>query len=94
MKINKVEKAFLEKQNWYYKNYQKRDNKDTQKQRVLKYLQENRNIIWWWSWEVVNKTTKAGKFISHRGCARLTDLVNENLLESRAVGIYTVYKLK
>ncbi len=79
---------------WYNEIDNKRNIDKTQKQAVLEFLQEHPSKIWWFAWEVVNKTNRSGDFLSHRAPARLTDLADEGILEKRDLGKYVVYRLK
>lgn len=88
-----VEIEFKKKLVWYSKQPRHLDREVTQKDILLQYLREHPEKIWWFAWEVVNKKTKDGKFLSHRAPARLTDLVIDKKCESREVGVYTVYRL-
>jgi hypothetical protein len=77
------------------KKYDFHRNKKTGNEAVLQYLKENTTATrhWFFAWEVIGKKTKSGDWLSHRACARLTDLVDLGYLESRRIGKYKVYKL-
>ena len=62
---------------------------------VAQFLFENKDKkIWWWSWEFIGKRTKDG-YLSHRACARASDLaLHTNLVEDRRIGRFKVYRLK
>jgi hypothetical protein len=76
---------------WYASHQQ--NGKKPSKMRVLEYLQEHPEKEWWWAWEVVNKRNKSGDFLSHRACARLTDLAEDGICEKVDIGKYTAYRL-
>lgn len=92
MTKQQIEDEYNNLLNKYKKTYKR--SKKTQKECVLQYLQEHPNKIWFFAWEVVNKKTKSGDFLSHRAPARLTDLVDDGICVSRVLGDYTVYRLK
>lgn len=77
---------------WYEKHLPKKGKKPSL-QRVLEFMQENPQKEWWWAWEVVNKRNKSNDFLSHRACARLTDLVELEICEKVDIGNYTAYRL-
>jgi hypothetical protein len=92
--MTKIEKEYNKLYRWYNETENKKNTDKTQKQAVLEYLEENRSKIWWFAFDVVNKTNKSGDFLSHRAPARLTDLANEGTLISEPLGKYVVYRLK
>ena len=63
---------------------------------VLQYLYENTDRVWLMSWEIINQSTKSGKFLSHRAPARLSDLAihSSQLVEDRKIGKYCAYRLR
>jgi hypothetical protein len=77
------------------KKYDFHRNKKTGNEAVLQYLKENttKNKHFFFAWEVIGKKTKTGDWLSHRACARLTDLVDLGYLESRRIGKFCVYAL-
>lgn len=60
---------------------------------VQQYLESNPFKIWWFAHEVTMIDTPFG-YISHRGGARLTDLVDSGVCVRDKVGRFTVYRLK
>jgi hypothetical protein len=64
---------------------------------VLQFLVDNhKERIWWWSWELVAKPTSTGGWISHRGPARASDLAlhNPELVEHVKVGRFAMYRVR
>ena len=63
---------------------------------VLQYLVDKTEVIWFWSWEFAGNVTSTGKFLSHRACARASDLALHfpNLVEGRRIGRFCVYRLR
>lgn len=61
---------------------------------VLQFLIDNPKRIWWWSWELNGQTNSKGAFLSHRACARASDLAlkHEGLVEDRRIGRFKVYR--
>lgn len=91
-RADQIEQSLQNLRDWYAQNH--KASKVKMKERVHKLLLEHPEKIWWFAWQVNGSTTKDGYFISHRGCARLTDLVDDGICESAVVGKYTVYRLK
>lgn len=63
---------------------------------VLQYMLDHIEKTWWWSWELNDKVNSKGGFLSHRACARASDLAlhHSDLVEDRRVGRFKVYRLK
>lgn len=63
---------------------------------VLQFLYENREKVWWMSWEFVGQRTQSGKYLSHRSPARISDLSLHEpaLVEDRKIGRYKAYRLR
>lgn len=63
---------------------------------VLQFMVENyEKQKWWWSWDFAFKTTQNGRFLSHKAPARASDLaLHTDLVESRKIGRYCVYRVK
>ena len=63
---------------------------------VLQLMYENPEKVWWWSWEFNGKNNKKGGFLSHRACARASDLALHwpNLVEDRRIGRFKVYRMR
>ena len=74
-----------------YSNRPKTSRQDSM-QIVHKYLESKPKKIWWFAHEVDRIDTPFG-FISHRGPARLVDLVDKGICSREKVGKYTVYRL-
>lgn len=70
--------------------------KTTQCESVLYFLLENPGRIWWWSWELIGKSTSNGHYLSHRAPARASDLAiwEPLLVEHRSVGRFKIYRLR
>lgn len=64
---------------------------------VLWYMIDTRDtIVWHPSYSFAGHTTSKGGYLSHRACARASDLAIKypNLVEARPVGRIHVYRLK
>lgn len=63
---------------------------------VLQFLVDKTEVIWFWSWEFAGNVTSTGGFLSHRACARASDLAihHRNLVEDRSIGKYKIYRLR
>ena len=74
----------------------KRTKDGTSCEDVVQLMYENSDKIWWMSWDFINKTTKKGKFLSHRAPARASDLAihNSQLVEDRDIGRFKAYRLR
>lgn len=57
-------------------------------------LTENPKKVWWFAWEINGSMLTNGKRLSHRACARATDLVAKSEAESRRIGRFKVYRFK
>lgn len=69
----------------------------TSKKDVLQLMFDNRNTkIWWYSWELNGKHNSKGSYLSHRACARASDLAYENinLVEMRKVSRFAIFRLR
>lgn len=70
----------------------------TDKEAVLRWLYDHRHEgkIWFWSWEFNGQTLKDGRYLSHRACARASDLAIQDpmLVEHRPVGRFKMYRLR
>lgn len=92
--INKVEveKAFeaMELQHGMFSKT------STSTNEVLQYMLDHTGKIWWWAWEFGGKTNSKGGYLSHRACARASDLAifHPELVEDRKIGRFKVYRLK
>lgn len=73
-----------------------RNNRETGCETVLRFMFENQQRVWWWSWEFVGKSNSKGGYLSHRAPARASDLAIHypNLVEDRKIGRFSVYRLK
>lgn len=89
-----IKSAYDEKYQWYV-NSRGRKNA-TSCEVVLKFMLENPKIIWWWSWEFSQRTTKDGDYLSHRAPARASDLAihEPELVEDRKIGRFKIYRLR
>jgi len=67
----------------------------TDAQAVLLYMSE-RQVVWYWSWELVGKSTYRGNHLSHRAPARASDLSihRPELVECRKVGRFACYRAR
>ena len=69
----------------------------TSKYDVLQYLIDTKEIITWHpSYSFQGNTTSTGGFLSHRACARASDLktFHPDVVEARSVGTIHVYRLR
>lgn len=59
-------------------------------------LDEKEKVIWWWVWQFMGRLNSKGGYLSHRACARASDLAihHPDLVEDRRIGRYKVYRLK
>lgn len=75
-------------------NYYNKSSKPTEDMCVVvrQYLESKPDKIWWYAHEVDRINTPFG-FISHRGPARLVDLVDKGICAREKVGRFTVYRL-
>lgn len=89
-----IEASYRSKLNEYEHN-QKRS-KTTQCESVLHFLLEHPEKIWWWSYELIGKSTKNGHYLSHRAPARASDLAihESQLVEDRSIGRFKIYRLR
>ncbi len=87
-----VERAFEALKDSYHSNRQNATGMEC----VVKLLKENPQKIWWWSWELIGKTTNDGSWLSHRAPARASDLAIHHplLVEDRKIGRFCVYRLR
>jgi hypothetical protein len=51
---------------------------------------------WHWAWELIGKTNSKGGYLSHRACARASDLAIKypNLVEHKRIGRFKVYRVR
>lgn len=78
-------------------SYHTTKKKSTGIEAVLYFMIENRHErIWWWSYELIGKTTTAGHWLSHRAPARASDLARKysDLVEDKKIGRLKVYRLR
>lgn len=77
------------------KVYNNRVKKATSMSDVLQFMLDRKDKIWFWSYEFMGKTSTGG-FLSHRACARASDLAIHHpaLVEDRKIGRFKVYRLK
>ena len=63
---------------------------------VVQLLLDHPGKIWWWSWEVNGQVNSKGDYLSHRACARASDLAtfNPGLVEDRRISRFKVYRLR
>lgn len=63
---------------------------------VLQFMLDHQQKIWWWAWEFMSKTNSKGVYLSHRACARVSDLAihHPDLVEDRRIGRFKVYRLR
>ena len=63
---------------------------------VLQFMLDHPQKIWWWAWEFNSQTNSKGKYLSHRACARASDLAlhHGTLVEDRKIGRFKVYRLR
>lgn len=69
----------------------------TSKYDVLQYMIDTKETITWHpSYSFQGNTTSTGGFLSHRACARASDLAikHPDLVEARKVGTIHVYRLR
>ena len=87
-----IEQAYTELVEQHKNRYK---SKTTSEDMVLRLMLDNVEKIWWWSWEVNHQTNSKSEYISHRGCARLSDLAiySPQLVEDRQIGRFKVYRL-
>lgn len=52
--------------------------------------------IWWWSWELNNRTNSLGEYISYKWCTRASDLAihHPDLVEDRKIWRFSIYRLR
>jgi len=79
-----------------YERHRKSPSRHTGVQKVLQYMYDNNDKIWFWSYELNGKVNSNGDFLSHRACARASDLAIHypELVESRAIGRIHVYRVR
>ena len=89
-----IEVAYRSILNEYEHN--KHRSQTTQCESVLHFLLEHPEKIWWWSWELIGKSTTKGHYLSHRAPARASDLAihESHLVEDRTIGRFKVYRLR
>lgn len=78
-------------------SYHATQKKSTGIEAVLYFLIEHRNErVWWWSYELIGKSTKRGDWLSHRAPARASDLALKypDLVEDHKIGRLKVYRLR
>ncbi len=65
---------------------------------VLQFLVDRHHDgkIWYWAWEFAGRSNSKGAYLSHRACARASDLAlhYSDLVEDRKIGRFKVYRLK
>lgn len=68
----------------------------TGKKDVMQFLMDHPERIWWWSWELNGNVNSKGAFLSHRACARASDLAlkHPDLVEDRRISRFKVYRAK
>jgi len=78
------------------KRHENRSKTKTSIQDVLQVMVDNPQKVWWWAWEFGGRVTSKGGYLSHRACARASDLAIHypELVEDRKIGRFKVYRLK
>lgn len=80
---------------WIEENISRRKSTVCTKVMVLKYLLETKTI-WIPSWYFQNKKLSTGELLSHRACARASDLAinHPEIVECRKLGRYAFYRVR
>jgi len=91
---NNIENEFQKLVKW--SETHKMQNKNTGMETVLQFLLDHPEKIWWWSYEFGDRINSKGGFLSHRACARASDLAIKypDLVEDRKIGKLAVYRLR
>lgn len=90
-----TEFAILEKNhNTHVKGRKKATGMETVLQYMLDWATDKK--IWYWAWELNNKHNSLGGYLSHKGCARASDLAihHPDLVEDRRIGRFKVYRIR
>jgi hypothetical protein len=76
--------------------YYDRPRNGTSIEDVLQFMLDHPQTIWFWSWEFSGYVTSKGGYLSHRACARASDLAlhHPNLVEDRKIGRFKVYRAR
>lgn len=63
---------------------------------VLQYMVDRSDKIWWWAWEFLNQHNSKGRYLSHRACARASDLAIHypDFVEGRRIGRFKVFRVR
>lgn len=88
-----IDREFSSMQDKYYNTKRK----GTSCQDVLQYMVDvYPEKKWHWAWELIGKTNSKGGYLSHRACARASDLAikNPELVEHRRIGRFKVYRVR
>jgi predicted transcriptional regulator with HTH domain len=86
-----IDKEFSTMKDKYYS----RKHNGTSCKDVLQYLVDTYPTKkWHFSYELINKTTSKGGFLSHRSPARAGELVGLGLVEQRNIGRFATYRVK
>jgi hypothetical protein len=89
--LDKVEQEFNKHTN------KRAGNKDaTGMEMVLQLFLDHPEKIWWWSWEVNGQVNSKGEYLSHRACARASDLALKypELVEHRGISRFKIYRVR
>ena len=63
---------------------------------VLQLMLDRSDKVWWWAYEFNGQKNSKGVLLSHRACARASDLALQRplLVEDRKIGRFKVYRLR